>query len=168
MSMLKQIPVQQIREKWGQLSAREKGFVGGGAGLLILGLFYVMLLPAWDRYAELSKEKERLEDDFLWLEEQAEVVARLANNCPKRAMQTGSGSTVLGRIARRNRLPANELKDLGDDRYSMIIEGLEGNQVLRFVHQSACEGFALKHLTIVRSSAESNAVEATLEMARAE
>ncbi len=132
------------------LQSREKIFVVVGA-ILVLGLLSIKaLLPLGQTYTELAQQKQLLETDLLWLQQQRETVVELTNNCPALRNRQNSQSSILSQLVRRNQWQVESLNE-GKDKTSLAVAGDDSNRLLQLIHQIACYGFVVDSIEINRS-----------------
>lgn len=148
------------------LQAREKLFVVIGAVAAMLILTVQLLLPMWDNYDQLTEQKNSLESDFNWLQEQRDSVVRLANNCPLFREQTGTDKSILTQLVRRNQLQVKAVNETSKG-MSIAITGSESNRFLQLAHQIACRGFTVNSIAINPVENNMAVLEATMEVRRA-
>ena len=149
------------------LQSREKIFVAVG-GVLILALLSIKaLLPLGQTYNELAQQKQLLETDLLWLQQQRETVAELANNCPVLRHQQNSRSRTLSQLVRRNQWQVESLGE-GGDGISLAVTGSDSNRLLQLIHQIACYGFVIDRIEINRLDSGSASLKAVLEVRNAD
>ena len=148
------------------LQAREKLFVVIGAVAVIIILTVQFLFPMWDNYDQLSAQKNSLESDYNWLQEQRDSVVRLANNCPLFREQTGTDKSILTQLIRRNQLQVKTVNETSKG-FSIAIAGGESNRFLKLAHQIACRGFTVNSIAISTEADNLAALEATMEVSRA-
>jgi len=148
------------------LQAREKLFVVIGAVAVITMLTVQFLLPMWDNYDQLAEQKNSLESDFNWLQEQRDSVVKLANNCPLFREQTGTDKSILTQLVRRNQFQVKVVNETPSG-MSITMTGGESNRFLQLAHQVACRGFTVDSIAI--NTVENNlaVLEATMEVRRA-
>ena len=86
------------------LQVRERLFLIAGAVAVSAVLVVNGLLPLWENHSQLAQQKQRLEGDLQWLQEQRAVVTKLVNSCPMIRQQRGSVKSILTQLVRRNQL----------------------------------------------------------------
>ena len=147
------------------LQAREKLFVAVGAAAVTVLLSVKILLPLWETYDQLAVQKNTLESDFAWLQEQREVVVKLANNCPLIRQQRGADKSILTQLVRRNQLQLEAVNETASG-LSIAMVGGDSNRFLQLMHQIACRGFAVDSIAI--NPVENNValLKATVEVQR--
>lgn len=129
------------------LQPREKLFLVVGGAIIGLVLLVKVLLPVWESYAQLAKQKQSLEADLTWLQEQREIVGKMTNSCPPLRLQQQSQSDTLTQLIRRNQLQLNSLVEKGD-KLVLTAEGGDSNRSLQLFYQMACYGYAIDKLKI--------------------
>lgn len=152
------------------LQSREKIFVAVGTLLILALLSIKALLPLGQTFTELTEQQQQLEADLLWLQQQRETVAKLANNCPLLRHQQDSQSRTLSQLVRRNQWLVERLDERGG-KISLAVTGDDSNRLLQLIHQIACYGFAVETIEINRpesSDGGSAKLRAVLEVRNAD
>lgn len=129
------------------LQPREKLFLAVGGAIIGLVLLVKVLLPVWENYDQLAQQKQSLEADLTWLQEQREIVAKMTNSCPPLRLQQQSQSGTLTQLIRRNQLELDSLQEKGD-KFVLTAEGGDSNRSLQLFYQMACYGYAIDKLKI--------------------
>ena len=154
--------IERLRDSMGNLQPRERVFVSVGAALVVLAAIYVALLPQWQAHSALADQQARLQADILWLQDQRDVVLRLANGCSASA-DARPDSERLTRLVRRNQLKLSKISETSRG-YTLRFGGADANRMVRLAYQIACEGFVVQSFKIDQSIAEGEALSALMEV----
>ena len=130
-----------------RLQPREKLFLAVGGAIIGLVLLVKVLLPVWENYDQLAGQKQTLEADLTWLQEQREIVGKITNSCPPLRLQQQSQSDTLTQLIRRNQLQLKSLVEKGD-KFLLTAESGDSNRSLQLFYQMACYGYAIDKLKI--------------------
>jgi type II secretory pathway component PulM len=69
-----------LQTKLALLQPREQQLLIIGAWLLLVTLVFVMILPMFEKRAELKVQVEKVNQDIVWVKDQREIIERLANS----------------------------------------------------------------------------------------
>jgi len=139
------------------LESREKITFLVGAALVLLTACYLLFDNLWATRTYLIEGREALIEEADWMQEQAILSGQLNNSCLENQILSLGNTDLLELLASRNQLVlANFRESLinNEARYSLAIESTDGNSILRFIHQSACQGFSLANVQINKSESE--------------
>lgn len=129
------------------LQPREKLFLSIGGAIVALVLLVKVLLPIWQDYDQLAQQKQFLEADLSWMQEQRDIVRKMSNRCPPLRLQQQSASDTLTQLIRRNQLQLDSLVDR-DGKFILTAEGGDSNRTLQLFYQIACYGYAVDKIKI--------------------
>ena len=121
-----------------------------GCFLVVATAMYLVFAHAWSSRTLLLQEKAVLLAEQSWMQEQSMLAEQLLNNCRDNQSLALGQSEVLDLLATRNLLQLGSISASGA-RYSLRLESDDGNNILRFIHQSACQGFVLTSVQIVKA-----------------
>lgn len=142
---------------WSALQAREKLTVLTGIFLVLVTAVYLLFDGLWTSRAMLLQDRSALLEEMEWMQEQSAVAERLATSCRENQFLALADDDLLELLASRNQLVLENFRQRpanGEIIYSMQIESINGNSILRFIHQSACQGFSLTNVQIGRNESE--------------
>ncbi|MGE3151729.1 MAG: type II secretion system protein GspM [Nitrospiraceae bacterium] len=139
-----------LRQRWGQLSTRERWLVGAGMGVLALGLLFALVLdPLLDEAAALDRQhnkKRRHYEELVGIAEQhRELRERLASIEQRLAQSSGSFSLlafleetavttgIRDLIVGMQPQPAVEVAGYQENAVEMRLDGLQLPQLLALV-----------------------------------
>jgi len=144
----------KLLQFWSVLQTREKITVLSGATLVLVTAVYLLFNGLWTSRSALMQDRTALIEEREWMQEQSAVAERLVSNCRDNQFFALTDSDLLELLASRNQLVLENFRQRpanGEIMYSMEIESMDGNSILRFIHQSACQGFSLTNVLIDRS-----------------
>ncbi|PCJ42763.1 MAG: hypothetical protein COA71_04480 [SAR86 cluster bacterium] len=148
----------KLFQAWSNLQDREKMTIVAGSILVLVTAGYLLFDALWTTRSLLIQNRVTLLEEREWMQEQAILAEQLINDCRGNQILALENSDLLELIASRNQLVLESFtENLTNNEavYSMRIESNDGNSVLRFIHQSACQGFTLAHVQIEKSESES-------------
>jgi len=136
-----------LQKKLARLQPREQQLLIIGAWLLLVTLVFVMILPMFEKRAELKVQVEKVNQDIVWVKDQREIIERLANSCPTISVKADSGRDLLTKLARRNQL---RLESISDYNQGLLLEfsGSDSNRIMHLAYQVACAGYQIKSLDV--------------------
>ncbi len=143
---------------WQNLQASERKTIIVGVLLVLVTACYLLFDSVWEDRSALLENKSLLLDERVWMQEQAALSAQLNNSCVDNQILTLANTDLLELLASRNQLMLDNFRETavsGGATYSLSVESIDGNSILRFIHQSACQGFSLANLQINKSDSES-------------
>lgn len=152
----------RLQSAFSNLQEREKLFVLGGGLLILAGIIYLAILPQWDRHTQLVEQKNDLQADMQWLQDQRAVLIRLVNSCSS-SSASGNGQEVLTRLVRRNQLRLDSLRATGSG-FRVGLSGSDANRIVRLAHQIACEGYAVSYLEVSKPTEDTGTLVANMEV----
>lgn len=147
------------------LEPREKLIIKVGVAILAMTLVVLMLLPRWEAYSDLKSQRETLQSDMIWLQENRDVVAELANNCSKVPQTADKIEAELSQLARRNQLEIVSTTEK-ESLISVVASGSKSNHFLKLMHQIACHGYMLGQVTFDVEKDDLTKIKATFEVER--
>ena len=153
--------LKNLRDKWLQLQLRERQLLTVGGALLLATSVYLSIVPQIQKHGELKRQVEALNTDMQWLQQQRQVVERLANDCANGEVRQESNREQITRLIRRNQLVLVSMRDVNGG-LKLSVSGSDANRVISLTHQIACFGYGLKTLEINRS--EEGLMEASMEV----
>lgn len=139
---------------WARLQRREQITVLAGGLLVLLTAIYLLFAGLWETRAELLGQQTDLLEERAWLEEQSQLAMQLSNSCRENQILALGGRELVELLASRNQLRLETVNINGAD-FSLRLSAENGDNVLRFIYQSACQGFALSGLQIDRTDTDS-------------
>jgi type II secretory pathway component PulM len=148
----------KVFQFWSALQTREKITVLTGASIVLLTAIYLLFDGIWSTRASLLQQKAALMEERGWMQEQAQIAGRLSSACRENQFLALADIDLLELLASRNQLVLNDVRQgsaNGENTYAMQVDSMEGNNILRFIHQSACQGFVLANISIEKSETES-------------
>tara|TARA_R110000772_G_scaffold264509_5_gene385136 strand:- start:278 stop:766 length:489 start_codon:yes stop_codon:yes gene_type:complete len=137
----------KIVHSWGTLQHREKVIILAGFSVLAATAVYLVFASAWSVRTTLLQEKTALLAEQNWMQEQSTLAGQLLNNCRDNQILALGQNELLDLLATRNLLQTGTISSSGTS-YSLQVESADGNNILRFIHQSACQGFILTSVQI--------------------
>lgn len=153
--------LKNLRDKWLQLQLRERQLLTVGGALLLATSVYLSIVPQIQKHGELKGQVEALNTDMQWLQQQRQVVERLANDCANGEVRQESNREQITRLIRRNQLVLVSMRDVNGG-LKLSVSGSDANRVISLTHQIACFGYGLTTLEINRS--EEGLMEASMEV----
>ena len=153
--------LKNLRDKWLQLQLRERQLLTVGGALLLATSVYLSIVPQIQKHGELKRQVEALNTDMQWLQQQRQVVERLANDCANGEVRQESNREQITRLIRRNQLVLVSMRDVNGG-LKLSVSGSDANRVISLTHQIACFGYDLTTLEINRS--EEGLMEASMEV----
>ena len=144
---------------WHNLQASERMTILIGGALVLVTACYLLVDNLWTERSLLRETKAVLIEEREWMQGQAVLSEQLNNSCSENQILTLSNADLLELLASRNQLALESFTETiidRDARYSLSLESTDGNNILRFIHQSACQGFSLANLQINKSDSESS------------
>jgi len=153
--------LKNLRDKWLQLQLRERQLLTVGGALLLATSVYLSIVPQIQKHGELKRQVEALNTDIQWLQQQRQVVERLANDCANGEVRQESNREQITRLIRRNQLVLVSMRDVNGG-LKLSVSGSDANRVISLTHQIACFGYGLTTLEINRS--EEGLMEASMEV----
>jgi len=153
--------LKNLRDKWLQLQLRERQLLTVGGALLLATSVYLSIVPQIQKHGELKRQVEALNTDMQWLQQQRQVVERLANDCANGEVRQESNREQITRLIRRNQLILVSMRDVNGG-LKLSVSGSDANRVISLTHQIACFGYGLTTLEINRS--EEGLMEASMEV----
>ncbi|MDG2090917.1 MAG: type II secretion system protein GspM [Gammaproteobacteria bacterium] len=144
---------------WSNLQAREQMTIVIGSTLVIATALFLLFSGLWEVRTSLIQERTELIEEREWMQEQVVLTEQLTNNCRESQFLALGNSELLELLASRNQLVlANFRESLINNgtTYSMSVESNDGNSILSFIHQSACQGFGLANVQINIGDSESS------------
>jgi len=154
-----------ITDFFAGLQPRERLMIKAGAAVLAITLVVLLLLPRWESYSQLKHQRDTLQSDMIWLQENREVVAELANNCPKLRQAEEGLKADLTQLVRRNQLEILTTIEK-ENLVSMAIGGSKSNHFLKLMHQIACRGYMLGNVIFEVEDDDLSKIKATFEVER--
>lgn len=140
------------------LEPRERRVLGGGVALVLVCACILLLGSAWQKRQTLLSGIDIVSEELVWMQEQAELLARMDKHCDIVLVADESAEARLRTLAGWHGIDLLQLRDSGGGRYNLRLGSVNGNALLGFVHESVCEGFELSTLT-VRAAARDGAQE---------
>ena len=153
--------LKNLRDKWLQLQLRERQLLTVGGALLLATSVYLSIVPQIQKHGELKRQVEALNTDMQWLQQQRQVVERLANDCANGEVRQESNREQITRLIRRNQLVLVSMRDVNGG-LKLSVSGSDANRVISLTHQIACFGYGLTTLEINRS--KEGLMEASMEV----
>ena len=153
--------LKNLRDKWLQLQLRERQLLTVGGALLLATSVYLSIVPQIQKHGELKRQVEALNTDMQWLQQQRQVVERLANDCANGEVRQESNREQITRLIRRNQLVLVSMRDVNGG-LKLSVSGSDANRVISLTHQIACFGYDLTTLEINRS--KEGLMEASMEV----
>ena len=142
---------------WSNLQAREKITILAGSALVLVTACYLLVGNLWTVRSSLLESKAVLIEESNWMQEQAALAEQLNNSCLDNQILTLENTNLLELLASRNDLVIQSIRENSlnnEATYSLGLESTNGNRILSFIHQSACQGFSLANLQITKSDSE--------------
>lgn len=147
----------RLAQFWQNLQTRERMTILLGGALVLVTACYLLFDNLWTDRSLLLETRAALIEEREWMQEQAALSEQLNNSCTENQILTLSNTDLLELLAIRNQLALESFTETvidRDARYSLSLESTDGNNILRFIHQSACQGFSLANLQINKSDSE--------------
>lgn len=154
-----------IMNTFAAMQPREKLFLKAGGALILVVLLVLFLQPSIEKYQQLNDKRNSLEADLAWLVEQRDLVAGLANGCPKMKQSNGDQKANISNIAKRNQLRVESISD-NDQSYVVSVSGDEGNKFLKSIYQIACQGYTFKNINLASEDEKLSLLTAIFEVQR--
>ncbi|MDC0598261.1 type II secretion system protein M [Gammaproteobacteria bacterium] len=156
----------KVSESWVSLQQREQRVILAGVSIVCVAMMSLFFSTLLQTHNNLREQQKNLQTELLWLQDQAELAARLNNSCSVKQLSTAPGNEILKVLAERNQLTLIRLNESGSQNYRLTSRASEGNNILRFVHQSACQGFELLNISIKAGTEEQTQFEGQMEFSR--
>lgn len=137
--------------KWTNLQAREQLVIVLGSAIVLVTACYLLFSGLWTTRSLLVQEREKLIEERQWMQEQAVLAEQLTNNCRDSQFLALENSELLELLASRNQLVLTSFRESLNNNaatYAMSVESNDGNDILSFIHLSACQGFNLANVHI--------------------
>lgn len=154
-----------VSDFFANLEAREKRALKIGTLLLVATVTIMLVLPKWEAYSLVKEQRDALRTDLVWLQEKRDIVAELANNCQSVRHQKDDFKADLTHLVSRNQLKVVSIEEK-ENFISMAVSGSKSNQLLKFMHQIACQGYMLGELQYVTEADDLSKITATFEVER--
>ena len=154
-----------ITDFFAGLEPRERLIIKVGAAILAMTMVVLLLLPRWESYSELKGQRDILQSDMAWLQENRDLVAGLANNCPQLRQISGDLEAQLTQLARRNQLEILSTTEK-ETFLSVVASGSKSNHFLKLMHQIACHGHMLGQVSFDVEEDDLSKIKATFEVER--
>jgi len=148
------------------LEIREKRALKIGALVVAVIIIIMLILPKWEFYSLIKNQRDVLKENVIWLQEQRDLVAELANNCSSIRQQKDDFKADVTQMVGRYQLVVESAEEK-DNVISMTVSGSKSNQLLKLMHQIACRGYILGDLEIETKADDLSKITATLEVERA-
>ena len=148
------------------LEMREKRALKIGALVVAVIIIIMLILPKWEFYSLIKNQRDVLKENVIWLQEQRDLVAELANNCSSIRQQKDDFKADVTQMVGRYQLVVESAEEK-DNVISMTVSGSKSNQLLKLMHQIACRGYILGDLEIETKADDLSKITATLEVERA-
>lgn len=149
--------ISKISQSWSTLQSREKMTVVIGSVIVIVTALYLLFSGLLTARNELVEARRELIEERQWMQEQATLAGQLVNSCSESQFLALNNTGVLELLASRNNLVLANFREnfsSNNPSYSMGIESTDGNNILSFIHQSACQGFNLANVQIDKNVPE--------------
>lgn len=154
-----------LQRRVNNLEPRERRMLGGGVVIVLVCACILLLGSAWQKRQTLLAGRNIVSEELTWMQEQAELLARMDKYCAIVRVSDESADVRLRTLADRLGIDMLQLRDSGNGRYNLRLGSVNGNALLAFVHESVCEGFELSTLTVT-DAAEDGAQEGGQENAQ--
>jgi len=144
---------------WSNLQTREKRTILVGSALVLVTACYLLFDNLWTVRSSLLQSKTAFVEEKEWMQEQSILSEQLNNNCRENQILALGNTELLELLASRNQLVLESFREGSANNsatYSLVLESSDGNSILRFIHQSACQGFTLANVEIKKEVSESN------------
>ena len=148
------------------LEMREKRALKIGALVVAVIIIIMLILPKWEFYSLIKNQRDVLKENVIWLQEQRDLVAELANNCSSIRQQKDDFKADVTQMVGRYQLVVESAEEK-DNVISMTVSGSKSNQLLKLMHQIACRGYILGDLEIETKADDLSKITATFEVERA-
>lgn len=145
----------KLMQLWSALQQREKITIGSGTILVLLTALYLIVADIWAERSTLLQERTALLAEQMWMLEQSGLAEQLLNNCRDKQILELPETDLLELLASRNQLQLTVLQ-AGGTNFALQLGGADGNDILRFIHQSACQGFMLTSVQIEKGESGAN------------
>ncbi len=148
----------KVFQSWSNLQDREKMTILIGSIVVIGAACYLLFTTLWTTHSSLTREKVALMVESGWIQEQSALAEQLINNCRTNQFPSLDNQDLFELIASRNQMVLDSvIENISNNEasYAIRIESNDGNSILRFIHQSTCQGFTLSHVEIDKSESES-------------
>ena len=144
----------RLDNAWKGMRQRERQVIVAGVYLLLVTALYLCFSGLWMTRQKLTEQIERLDHEMLWGKEQAVLAEKLDNSCARSTFTDLSGRELVLQLITKNRLKVLSLSALGasSQNYALLVEALNGDDVLRFGHDLTCAGFYLQGFSISESA----------------
>ena len=148
------------------LEIREKSALKIGALVVAVIIIIMLILPKWEFYSLIKNQRDVLKENVIWLQDQRDLVAELANNCSSIRQQKDDFKADVTQMVGRYQLVVESAEEK-DNVISMTVSGSKSNQLLKLMHQIACRGYILGDLEIETKADDLSKITATFEVERA-
>ena len=142
---------------WLNLQAREKMTILVGSALVLVTACYLIFDNLWSVRSSLLENEAALIEERDWMQEQSVLAEQLNNSCIENQILSLENTALLEFLVSRNQLVLESFRENlanNEASYFLGVESTDGNSILRFIHQSACQGFSLANLQINKSETE--------------
>jgi len=147
------------------LEPREKLILKMASVFFALALVVMLVLPKWEAYSQLKEQRDALQADMYWLQEQQALVGKLVNSCPTMREHQGDQKSDLTSLAGRNQLTVKTTVQR-DKVISLSVAGEKSNQFLQLMYQIACRGYVLSDVSLQIDKTDTSLLNATIEVQR--
>ncbi len=145
----------KLLQHWFALEHRERMTILAGSLLVLMTAVYLLFDSLWVQRTALMQERDGLMAEAAWMQEQAELAERLVTGCSESQLMSLPPEELLELMATRSRLNVQTMESNGSG-IALQLSSSDGNSILQFVYQSACQGFRLSAIQIQQDATGSN------------
>mgnify|MGYP003670417198 CR=1 FL=1 len=158
--------MKQLMEKivagWDSLSPSDRRTLKIASPLiLVLFLYLVLIQPILGYYLDVKKQRQQLQENLVWLYENAALVSRMQNVCSReRPVVRGNDSLAefAQNIGRRAGAEVN-VRVINTREMDISVASMPGGNALGLVQSYVCAGFDVADLLVVRPASDAPQVE---------
>lgn len=137
----------KLLQYWFALEHRERVTIVTGFLLVLMAAGYMLFDRLWVQRSALVQERDELMAEAAWMQEQAELAERLINSCSETQLLSLPPEELIELLATRSSLNVQNMDSNGSE-IALQLSTADGNSILQFIHQSACQGFTLNAVQI--------------------
>jgi len=129
--------------------------------ILVLFLYLILVQPILGHYLDVKKQHQQMQENLVWLYENAALVHRMQNACSRERPQargSDSLSAFVQDIGRRAGAEIN-VRVINDRELDIRANAVAGPRALGLVQSYVCAGFEVVDLRVVRATPEAAQVE---------
>ncbi len=154
--------VEKIVAGWDSLGPSDRRTLKIASPLiLVLFLYLVLIQPILGHYLDVKKQRQELQENLVWLYENAALVGRMQNACSReRPVVRGNDSLseFAQNIGRRAGAEVN-IRVINTREFDISVASVPGTNALGLVQSYVCAGFEVGDLVVSRPAPDAVQVE---------